>query len=183
MVFKRFSLHLGLSLAVGFSLLLVNTKAHAQVGNASDITGPIPTTSDIINGAFIPNGGGASGRISFRNSDAVNRAADSINSQLANSSLGSVLAGSGNVSTNASQLITTLSNASGGSNPALVRNLLASLQGLTSNGTVNAGELRAAIAAYNALINGSGGEFLNRRPDELLTIRAVLEALVNASGT
>ena len=183
MVLKRFSLHLGLSLAVGFSLLLVNTKAHAQVGNASDITGPIPTTSDIVNGAFIPSGGGASGRISFRNSDAVNRAADSINSQLANSSLGSVLAGSGNVSTNASQLITTLSNASGGSNPALVRNLLASLQGLTSNGTVNAGELRAAIAAYNALINGSGGEFLNGRPDELLTIRAVLEALVNASGS
>jgi hypothetical protein len=93
------------------------------------------------------------------------------------------LTGSGNVSTNANQIITTLGNASGGSNPALVRNLLASLQGLTSNGTVNAGELRAAIAAYNALINGSGGEFLNRRPDELLTIRAVLEALVNASGT
>ncbi|MBD1941525.1 hypothetical protein H6F50_04010, partial [Coleofasciculus sp. FACHB-712] len=121
---KRLSLNLGLGLALGSSLLFSET-AFAQTSGNSDVTGPIMTTSDVVNGAFIPDRGGR-GRLAFRTAaiaSAVNQAAASVNSQTANNSLGNVLTGTGNVAASASQLESGLVNATEGINPTLARNV------------------------------------------------------------
>lgn len=180
---KRLSLNLGLGLALGSSLLLSETALAQTPAFNSDVTGPIMTTSDVVNGAFIPDRGGR-GRLAFRTeaiASAVNQAAASVNSQTANNSLGNVLTGTGNVAASASQLESGLVNATEGINPTLARNVVANLQGLTTNGRVDAVRLAAAVEAYNALINSSSGVFLSEPPDELLAIQSVLAALLNAA--
>ena len=195
---------LPLGLALGSSLLLSGTlPAGAQTGNQSDVTGAITTTGDIAGDAFAPRFGGGGGAVArFTNPDiaaAVNQAAVSLNAQVAEGTLTvaatnapttsisaavqqilqSLLTGTDDASS--SQLESALANAPGAPNTKLVQNLVSSLQGLTAGGTVSPAGLAAAIEAYNALIDASGGEFLGNPQPELLAIQSALSTLVNAA--
>lgn len=197
-------LHLGLGLALGSSLLLSGTlPAQAQVGNQSDVTGAMITTSDIAGGAFAPSVGG--GTVTAFTSPgiaaAVNQAAASLNAQVSQGTLPvaatsgpttsipatvlqalqSVLTGAGDVAVALSSIESALANAPGAPSTTLVRNLLSSLQGLTAGGTVSPAQLVATVEAYNALIDASSGEFLGNPQPELLAIQSALSTLVNAS--
>lgn len=119
-------------------------------------------------------------------------------------SLLSLLSGAGNASV-ASQFEQALANAPGaagnGQNAALVNTLTAKLKGLLGGGEecirrrrrneiddpknsacrITATKLRAAVEAYNALIDASSAETLRNPPPELLAIRATLSRLVDAA--
>lgn len=176
-----------------------------QVGNQSDVTGAITTTGDIAGDAFAPRFGGGGGAVArFTNPDiarAVNQAAVSLNAQVAQGTLTvaatsapttsisaavqqilqSLLTGTDDDDASSSQIERALANAPGAPDRTLVRNLVSSLQGLTAGGTVSPTGLAAAIEAYNALIDASGGEFLANPQPELLAIQSALSTLVNAA--
>lgn len=175
-----------------------------QVGNQSDVTGAITTTGDIAGDAFAPRFGGGGGAVArFTNPDiaaAVNQAAVSLNAQVAEGTLAvaatsapttsisaavqqilqSLLTGTDD-DASSSQIESALANAPGAPDTTLVQNLVSSLQGLTAGGTVSPTGLAAAIEAYNALIDASGGEFLGNPQPELLAIQSALSTLVNAA--
>lgn len=198
--------HLPLPFALGFVLgissVVSNTpKAQAQSNNQSDITGTIITTSDIVGG--FATGGGRRAITAFRTPqirNAVNRAANSVNVQLASGnlpvvatvtptaipgavqqSLQCVLTRTGNVDVCARQVEIALVNA--GTSPTVSRNLVSSLRGLTARGQVDPAKFRTVVAAYNALINTSSDEFLSTPPEELRAIQSVLAVLLNAAYT
>jgi len=197
---KHFPLHLGL----GFALAIVGVVSHAptaqaQSGNQSDTTGAIVTTSDIVNGALVSSEGGELVIVYITRpiEDAVNGAASLVNQQLAagnlpvlstdtptaipltiQQNLEVLVTANGNVSASAAQIESGLVSA--GADASLAANLVASLRGLNSGGTVDAAQFQAAIEAYNALINGSPDSFVIEIPEELRAIRSVLGILLNA---
>lgn len=202
MSIKHFPLHLGLGLALTiFGVLGGTSNAQAQVGNQSDVTGVIVTTSDFV-GGFSP-GGDRQNVLAFRTSDirnAVYTAASSVNQQLAARNLSvPVVANTaptaipttvqqniecictriGDVNACSGQFESGLINAGG--DPAIVRNLVSSLQGLTAGGQVDAGRLTAVVRAYNALINASSTAYLSNPPEELRAIQSILSILLNAA--
>ncbi len=71
--------------------------------------------------------------------------------------------------------------AQGTERTALAQQLVSSLTGLTANSKVDPAKLRASVAASNALINASGGDYLSNLPPEYLAIQAVLSTLLNAA--
>lgn len=195
---KKFFFPLMVVLALTPSL-----PTYAQSRSQSDVSGTSVTSSDVVNGAFIP-GTGRNSRLDFRSTaaqNAVNNAALVVNDRLAaatlpaiaptagsnaiaasaQQALQSLLTGTGNVGASATQITNALIAA--GISPALAADLVASLQGLTSGGTVSAADLAAAVAAYNAVINASSAELLARPTDELLGINTILSALLNAAIT
>jgi len=197
---KHFPLHLGL----GFALAIVGVVSHAptvqaQSGNQSDTTGAIVTTSDIVNGALVSSEGGELVIVYITRpiEEAVNGAASLVNQQLAagnlpvlstdtptaipltiQQNLEVLVTANGNVSASAAQIESALVSA--GADASLAANLVASLRGLNSGGTVDAAQFQAAIEAYNALINGSPDSFVIEIPEELRAIRSVLGILLNA---
>jgi hypothetical protein len=197
---KHFPLHVGL----GFSLAIVSVVSHtptaqAQTGNQSDTTGAIVTTSDIVSGTLVPGEGGELAIVYITRpiEEAVNGAASLVNQQLAAGNLPVLstdtptaipltvqqnievlLTTNGNVSASAAQIESGLVSA--GADASLAANLVASLRGLNSGGTVDAAQFQAAIEAYNALINGSPDSFVIEIPEELRAIRSVLGILLNA---
>ena len=202
MSMKHLPLHLGLGLALAiFGVLGGTSNAQAQVGNQSDVTGVIVTTSDLV-GGFSP-GGDRRTNLAFRTSDirnAVYTAANSVNQQLAARNLSvPVVANSaptaipttvqqniecictrtGDVNACSGQFESGLINAGG--DPTIVRNLVLSLQGLTAGGQVDAGRLTVVVRAYNALISASSTEYLGNPPEELRAIQSILSILLNAA--
>ncbi len=196
---RHLPFHLGLSFALAIcGVVSAILPAQAQRGNFSDVTGTIVTTSDAIGGGSNPGGGGQLETvfISGRVENAVNGAADLVTQQLAAGNLPVVATGAptaipaavqqnlqvvvtatGNVDA-VSQLQTALVNA--GADPTLAGNLASSLQGLTAGGTVDPAQFRAAIEAYNALINASTPDFLVQLPEELRAVQSLLATLLNA---
>lgn len=110
-----------------------------------------------------------------------------------------VLTGTGNVQVSANQLVSGLINlpqtkaeqlkaqagnsADVSNRTALAQNLVSSLTGLTAKGRVDPAKLTAAVAAYNAFVKASSGEYLLNPPQEFLAIQSVLSALLNAALT
>lgn len=110
-----------------------------------------------------------------------------------------VLTKTGDFQASANQLVSGLANpaptqtkadlktpsnlAQGPDRTALAQQLVFSLTGLTANGKVDPAKLRAAVAASNALINASGGDYLSNLPQEYLAIQAVLSTLLNAANS
>lgn len=203
---QRFHLLLPLSLALG--LLSATLPAQAQT-NQSDITGAITTTSDLAGGTFSSsqNNSVVTTYTSPQVSAAVQQAAATVSTQLSGGalpvaasdisgasipaatqqSLQNLITGTGDVAAVSSQIELALINAVGvastAENAALVRTLTSSLQGIVGGASVTAPELRAAVEAYNAVIDASSGETLAAPPPELLAIRAVLSRLVSAALT
>lgn len=198
--------HLPLYLGLGFTLAVSGVvsqapQAQAQSGNQSDITGVIVTTSD-ISGGFNFSGGDRRRTIAFQSTSiqsAVNSAAVSINQRLGQGTLPIVatdssqtsisvtvqqnlqviLINEGNVRTSVTQYVNGLVSA--GADQTLSQNLVTSLVGLTSNGTVQAAQCQRVIRAYNVFIENSTVELLTNNPDELRAIRSVLAILLNAA--
>ncbi|MFM8300709.1 MAG: hypothetical protein ACKN9A_20615, partial [Microcystis aeruginosa] len=163
------------------AVLLTNSLASpvmAQTGNQSDITGPILSTSDFA-GQTLPitttvtvTGfqGGEPAQIS------VNQAAVSVNTQLADNNLTSptgtpipapiqqtllsIVTGDAQAGNNINAFIAALSTVPGAPID-LIQDLLDSLNGLTSDNTVNPVNLLAAVQAYNAMILASNEAFLS----------------------
>jgi hypothetical protein len=196
--------HFPLQIGLGFALAIVGVVSHtptaqAQSGNQSDTTGAIVTTSDIVSGALVSAEGGELVIVYITRpiEEAVNGAASLVNQQLAAGNLPVLstdtptaipltvqqnievlLTANGNVSASAAQIESGLVSA--GADASLAANLVASLRGLNSGGTVDAAQFQAAIEAYNALINGSPDSFVIEIPEELRAIRSVLGILLNA---
>jgi hypothetical protein len=198
--------HLPLYLGLGFTLAVSGVVSHApqaqaQSGNQSDITGVIVTTSD-ISGGFNFSGGDRRRTIAFQSTsiqNSVNSAAISINQRLEQGTLPIVatdssqtsisvsvqrnlqviLINEGNVSTTVTQYVNGLVSA--GADQTLSQNLVTSLVGLTSNGTVQAAQCQTVIRAYNVFIENANLELLTNNPDELRAIRSVLAILLNAA--
>lgn len=189
----------GLGFAWAISGFVSRTPpAQAQSGTQSDITGVIVTTSDAA-GSF--RTGDRKVILAFKSSEirnAVNTAASSINQQLAARSLPVVATGAptaipatvqqniecvstsiGDVGACSRQIESNLVNA--GTDPTIARNLVSSLQGLTTAGKVDAGRFAAVVRAYNALINASSAEYLSNPPEELRALQSMLSILLNAA--
>lgn len=191
----------GLGFALAISSVLSRTpQAQAQSSTQSDITGVIVTTSDAA-GSF--RAGDRQNVLAFKTSEirkAVYTAASSVNQQLAarnlpvpvvanaaptaipstvQQNIECVSTGIGDVNACSRQFESGLINAGG--DPAIVRNLVSSLQGLTAGGQVDAGRLTVVVRAYNALINASSTEYLSNPPEELRAIQSILSILLNAA--
>lgn len=196
-----------LSLALTLTTLILNTTkpATAQTGNQSDITGPIPTTSDIAGGATPTTQTQGATETVFQGGvsvqAAVNQAAATVVSELTANTLSdttttspippatqqavlSLLTATSSTQAAASiNTITTALTSSPGSPPvAVVQELTSRLAGLLAAGKVSPEELKAAIRAYNAMILASNTEFLNNPPAELIAIRVSLSRLIAAAG-
>ncbi|MGQ4648742.1 hypothetical protein [Lyngbya aestuarii] len=200
---KHPPLPLSLSVTLGSFLLLFGTSLPAQA-QLSDITGAIITTSDIVDG--FPPSVDQRTILVFTNDNiaiAVNQAANSVNAQLAarnfpvvvpnrpigsisptvQQALESVLTETSNVEASTGRLVGGLARGCVGVDTVQVRDLVSSLQGLTTGGEVDAASLDAAVEAYNQLINDSNQECLANPPEELLAIQSLLVALLNGALT
>jgi hypothetical protein len=182
------------------AVLLTNSLVSpvmAQTGNQSDITGPILSTSDFA-GQTIPTTtvtglgfqGGEPAQIS------VNQAAASVNTQLADNNLTSptgipippaiqqlllsILTGDAQAGNNINAVTAALSTVPGAPLD-LIQDLLDSLNGLTSDNTVNPVKLLAAVQAYNAMILASNEAFLSNIPADIRAFGVSLAALVEAT--
>ena len=178
------------------AVLLTNSLVSpgmAQTGNQSDATGPILSTGDFAGQTFPTTTtvtgfqGGEPAQI------AVNQAAASVNTQLADNNLTSptgtpipaavqqsilsILTGDAQAGNNINALAAPFS----GAPPDLIQDLLNRLEGLTLGNTVNPVNLLAAVQAYNAMILASNEAFLANPPAELRAIQAFLAALVSAT--
>jgi len=178
------------------AVLLTNSLVSpvmAQTGNQSDATGPILSTSDFAGQTFPTTTtvtgfqGGEPAQI------AVNQAAASVNTQLADNNLTSptgtpippaiqelllgILTGDAQAGNNINALAAPFS----GAPPDLIQDLLNRLEGLTLGNTVNPVNLLAAVQAYNAMILASNEAFLANPPAELRAIQVFLAALVGAT--
>ena len=180
------------------AVLLTNSLVSpvmAQTGNQSDITGPILSTSDFA-GQTLPittttvTGfqGGEPAQI------AVNQAAASLNTQLADNnltsptgtpipaavqqSLLSILTTDAQAGNNINAVTAALYSAPGAPPLNVIQDLLASLEKLTRDDKVVPAKLLAAVLAYNAMILASNEEFLRNPPAELRAIQASLAKLV-----
>ncbi|MFM6057947.1 MAG: hypothetical protein ACKPBT_07080, partial [Microcystis aeruginosa] len=183
------------------AVLLTNalvSPVMAQTGNQSDITGPILSTSDFA-GQTIPTTtvtglgfqGGEPAQI------AVNQAAASVNALLVSNnltpptgtpipaavqqSLLSILTGDAQAGNNINAVTAALTTAPGAPPLAVVQDLVNSLNGLTSDNTVNPVNLLAAVQAYNAMILASNEAFLSNIPAEIRAVGASLTVLVRAT--
>lgn len=213
MKINHFSFNIGLCLALGSPLLLLGTAPQAKAqSNLSDVTGPIMTTSDMVGyGSRIRRREIVFRTDRIRTS--VYQAATSFISLLqagnlvvANISISAnvqqallvVLTGTGDVQASANQLVNGLISppqpaseqkgqtgkiAQGSDRTRLAQKLVSSLIGLTPNGKVDAAKLRTAVAAYNAFINSSSGDYLSNPPQEFLAIQSVMSTLLNAALT
>lgn len=183
-------------------------SATAQAQTQSDVSGAITTTSDLAGFNFSP--GINSSTYTTYTSPAVRATVEQIaaalSEQLAGGGLAvaatdipgtsiprsvqralqDLLTADANAAEVSSQFEQALINAPGAANTAenttLVRNLTSKLQGLIVDSRVEALQLRAAVEAYNAVIDASSGETLGSPPPELLAIRAVLSRLVAAAS-
>jgi hypothetical protein len=180
------------------AVLLTNalvSPVMAQTGNQSDITGPILSTSDFA-GQTLPittttvTGfqGGEPAQI------AVNQAAASVNTQLADNNLTSptgtpipaavqqsilsILTGDAQAGNNINAVTAALYTAPGAPPLNVIEDLLASLEKLTRDKKVVPAKLLAAVRAYNVMILASNEEFLRNPPAELRAIQASLAKLV-----
>ena len=199
---KYFPIPLSFCLALGSFLLILDTKLPAQA-QLSDITGAIITTSDIADGIYSSQNPQRV-IISFRTSEiaaAVNRSAVSVNERLVagnlpviasnipttslsktvQQDLQNLLTRTGNVNDSTNRLTSGLVEGCSGVDAIRAQNLVRSLEGLTSNGTISPAQLRLAVEAYNNLINATRADCLSNPPEELLAIQSVLSALVNAA--
>ncbi|TRU45072.1 MAG: hypothetical protein EWV49_19170 [Microcystis aeruginosa Ma_QC_Ch_20071001_S25] len=184
------------------AVLLTNSLVSpvmAQTGNQSDITGPILSTSDFA-GQTLPitttvtvTGfqGGEPAQI------AVNQAAASVNTQLADNNLTSptgtpippafqesilsILTGDAQAGNNINAVTAALYTAPGAPPLNVIEDLLASLERLTKDEKVVPAKLLAAVQAYNVMILASNEEFLRNPPAELRAIQASLAKLVEAT--
>jgi hypothetical protein len=201
---KYFSAHLNAGLALGAFLIFLQTAspAPAQNGNQSDITGPIPTTSDLAGGAFTTTTGTGGTETVFTGGataqTSVNQAATTVSSQLSAGTLSAVSGGSisapaqtavynimaANTCTGASVSAVTNALTSGPGAPPepAVQNLAKTLVCLLKGGKVTPAKLLSAIRAYNATIDASNAVFLSSPPAELLAIQAALSKLIAAAG-
>ncbi|MBE9016635.1 hypothetical protein IQ272_10910 [Chroococcidiopsidales cyanobacterium LEGE 13417] len=175
-----------LGLALGSSLLFGSLPTLAQSNNQSDITGFIITTGDIVGGAFAP---GRNGDFNPAAQVAIDRAAAALNGLLAKGAiagipvetqqaLASILTETGNSTSAATQFQTTLVAA--GADAKLAAGFVKSLQGLTAGSVISPGKLVGAIEAYNALINGGSGNFLQVAAPQLQAVKAALLQLAEA---
>ena len=179
------------------AVLLTNSLVSpvmAQTGNQSDATGPILSTGDFAGQTFpIPFV-----RTEFQGGEpaqiAVNQAAASLNTQLADNnltsptgtpipaavqqSLLSILTGDAQAGNNINAVIAALYSAPGAPPLNVIQDLLASLEKLTKEERVVPAKLQAAVRAYNAMILASNEEFLRNPPAELRAIQAFLAKLV-----
>jgi hypothetical protein len=197
---RHLSLQIGLGIVLTIGSVISGNPVQAQIGNQSDTTGAIVTTSDITGGAFAPSGGGRR-TIVFRTNqikNSVYSAAGTLNQQLAarvlpivatgpqaaipatvQQNLECVLTGGANTGNCIDQLVSALVNA--GADPTLARNLVSSLRGLTDGGRVDAAQFDAVVRAYNAFINSSNAAILSNPPGELRGIQSILSILLNAA--
>lgn len=193
---RHLSLQIGLGIVLTIGSVISGNPVQAQIGNQSDTTGAIVTTSDITGGAFAPSGGGRR-TIVFRTNqikNSVYSAAGTLNQQLAarvlpivatgpqaaipaavQQNLECVLTGGNCID----EVVSALVNA--GADPTLARNLVSSLRGLTDSGRVDAAQFDAVVRAYNAFINSSNAAILSNPPGELRGIQSILSILLNAS--
>ncbi|MFM7279417.1 MAG: hypothetical protein ACKO1I_17625, partial [Microcystis aeruginosa] len=93
----------------------------------------------------------------------------------------SILTGDAQAGNNINAFIAALTTAPGAPPLAVIQDLVNSLNGLTSDNTVNPVKLLAAVQAYNAMILASNEAFLANPPAELQAIQASLTALVGAT--
>ncbi|TRU31886.1 MAG: hypothetical protein EWV50_19020 [Microcystis aeruginosa Ma_MB_F_20061100_S20] len=182
------------------AVLLTNalvSPVMAQTGNQSDATGPILSTGDFA-GQTLPSTrtvtrfqGGEPAQI------AVNQAAASLNTLLADNnltsptgapipaavqqSLLSILTGEAQAGNNINAVTAALYSAPGAAPLNVIEDLLASLEKLTRDEKVVPAKLLAAVQAYNAMILASNEEFLRNPPAELRAIQAFLAKLVGAT--
>ncbi|HEY9724869.1 MAG TPA: hypothetical protein V6D50_00335 [Chroococcales cyanobacterium] len=197
---RHLSLQIGLGIVLTIGSVISGNPVQAQIGNQSDTTGAIVTTSDITGGAFAPSGGGRR-TIVFRTNqikNSVYSAAGTLNQQLAarvlpivatgpqaaipatvQQNLECVLTGGANTGNCIDQMVSALVNA--GADPTLARNLVSSLRGLTDSGRVDAAQFDAVVRAYNAFINSSNAAILSNPPGELRGIQSILSILLNAA--
>lgn len=204
MTIKFVTAHLNVGLALGAFLIVLQTAspAPAQNGNQSDITGPIPTTSDIAGGAFTTTTGGGGTETVFSGGAtaqaSVNQAAATVSSQLSAGSLSApaggsisasaqtavynILTANAELGSSLSAVANSLTSAPGAPPATAVQNLLDSLVGLLRGRKITAAKLLAAIRAYNSMIDASNAAFLSTPPAELLAIQAALSKLIAAAG-
>ena len=180
------------------AVLLTNalvSPVMAQTGNQSDATGPILSTGDFAGQTF-PSTRTVTG---FQGGEpdqiAVNQAAASLNTQLADNnltsltctpippavqqSLLSILTGEAQAGGNNINAVTAALYSAPGAPPLnVIQDLLASLEKLTRDEKVVPAKLLAAVRAYNAMILASNEEFLRNPPAELRAIQASLAKLV-----
>ena len=179
------------------AVLLTNalvSPVMAQTGNQSDATGPILSTGDFAGQTF-PSTTTVTG---FQGGEpaqiAVNQAAASLNTQLADNnltsptgtpipaavqqSLLSILTTDAQAGNNINVLTAALTTAPGAPPLNVIQDLLDSLEGLTKEERVVPVKLQAAVRAYNAMILASNEEFLRNPPAELRAIQASLAKLV-----
>lgn len=179
------------------AVLLTNalvSPVMAQTGNQSDATGPILSTGDFA-GQTLPSTTTITG---FQGGEpaqiAVNQAAASLNTLLADNnltsltgtpippavqqSLLSILTGDAQAGNNINAVIAALYSAPGAAPLNVIEDLLASLERLLKDKKVVPAKLLAAVRAYNAMILASNEEFLRNPPAELRAIQAFLAKLV-----
>jgi len=179
------------------AVLLTNSLVSpvmAQTGNQSDATGPILSTGDF---QTIPITTTVTG-LGFQGGEpaqiAVNQAAASLNTLLADNNLTSptgipipaaiqelllsILTGDAQAGNNINAVIAGLYSAPGAPPLNVIQDLLDSLEGLTRDEKVVPAKLLAAVQAYNAMILASNEEFLRNPPAELRAIQAFLAKLV-----
>jgi hypothetical protein len=195
---KNILKQVSIGLALGSLLVSTTLPAQAQTGNASDVTGAIITTGDIVGGAFAPTPTtrGRSASISSASfAFALSQAISIIISQLAQGTLPIAVPGVAiaSIPLTVQQTLLALLTGTGDpaelesaiaaivDDPALAAELIAALQGLVANGTASPTNLLAAVQAYNAVIDASGVA-LGNPPPELVAVQSVLTALVSASS-
>ena len=186
------------------AVLLTNSLVSpvmAQTGNQSDITGPILSTSDFAGQTIsLPITTTVTG-LGFQGGEpaqiSVNQTAASVNTQLADNNLTSptgipippaiqqlllsILTGDAQAGNNINAVIAALSTVPGAPPLSVIQNLLDSLNGLTSDNTVNPVKLLAAVQAYNAMISASNEAFLSNIPADIRAFGVSLAALVEAT--
>ena len=186
------------------AVLLTNSLVSpvmAQTGNQSDITGPILSTSDFAGQTIsLPITTTVTG-LGFQGGEpaqiSVNQTAASVNTQLANNGLTSptgipippaiqqlllsILTGDAQAGNNINAVTAALSTVPGAPPLSVIQNLLDSLNGLTSDNTVNPVKLLAAVQAYNAMISASNEAFLSNIPADIRAFGVSLAALVEAT--
>lgn len=176
-------------LALGCAPLAAH-PLHAQMGNASDVTGPITTSGDIAGGAFRPEAV-ATSAASPAASAALEAAGRSLSASLAAGTL-SATSPSGSIVRIApdvqADLLATLNG--GGPAAALLADLEASgsteagqlalaLRGLLASPSND--QLAAAVGLFNATVKGAGDGFLDNPPAGFVGVHAVLAALAAAT--
>lgn len=180
-------------LVLGGAMTLV-APARAQIsptGNASDVTGPIGTTGDIVGGAFTPAPGTVAAEASPAVAAAVNAAGTAVIAALTGGTLTATTPSGQTVVIPAAAQATVLAALTGSavsaelaaaldaSGSGAAGELAQALVGLLSSPAT--GQLAEAIGFFNAVVGDANSAYLANPPAEFVAVYAVLVTLTAAA--